>query len=127
MTSHHLGKFTYDSANRLITADTRYYAYDVEGTRIKTQKGEDTTKFTYNVNARLSQLLVKTENNTVTKYVYGLGLIGEEVSGNFKVYHFDYRGSTVAITNANGTVTDTFTYDTYGKLTERTGTTMAQV
>ena len=118
-----IGKFTYDSANRLITADTRYYAYDVEGTRIKTQRGEDVTKFTYNVNARLSQLLVMTENNAETKYVYGLGLIGEEVSGNFKTYHFDYRGSTVAITNSNGTVTDTLEYDTYGKLTARTGTT----
>ena len=117
------GKFTYDSANRLITADTRYYVYDVEGTRVSTQRGEDVTKFVYNVNARLSQLLIKTENNAVTKYVYGLGLIGEEVSGSFKVYHFDYRGSTVAITNANGTVTDTFEYDTYGKLTARTGTT----
>ena len=52
-----------------------------------------------------------------------MGLIGEEVSGSFKVYHFDYRGSTVAITNANGTVTDTFAYNTYGKLKERTGTT----
>ena len=52
-----------------------------------------------------------------------MGLIGEETSGNFKTYHFDYRGSTVAITNANGTVTDTFEYDTYGKLKDRTGTT----
>ena len=118
-----IGKFTYDSANRLTVAGTRYYVYDVEGTRIKTQKGEDTTKFVYNVNARLSQLLIKTENNADTKYVYGLGLIGEETSGNFKTYHFDYRGSTVAITNANGTVTDTFEYDTYGRLKDRTGTT----
>ncbi len=118
-----IGKFTYDSANRLTVAGTRYYTYDVEGTRIKTQKGEDTTEFVYNVNARISQLLIKTENNAVTKYVYGLGLIGEEVSGNFKTYHFDYRGSTVAITDSNCNITDTFTYDTYGKLTTRTGTT----
>jgi len=121
-----IGKFTYDSANRLTVAGTRYYVYDVEGTRIKTQKGEDTTEFVYNVNARLSQLLVKTENNAVTKYVYGLGLIGEETSGNFKTYHFDYRGSTVAITNVNGTVTDTFEYDTYGKLTAHSGSTDTQ-
>ena len=116
----------HDSANRLITVGTRYYVYDVEGTRIKTQKGEDTTKFIYNVNARLSQLLVKAENNADTKYVYGLGLIGEETSGNFKTYHFDYRGSTVAITNANGTVTDTFEYDTYGKLTAHSGSNNTQ-
>ena len=52
-----------------------------------------------------------------------MGLIGEETSGSFKTYHFDYRGSTVAITNASGTVTDTFEYDAYGKLKSRTGTT----
>ena len=62
-----IGNFTYDSANRLTVAGTRYYAYDVEGTRIKTQKGEDTTEFVYNVNARLSQLLIKTENNADMK------------------------------------------------------------
>ncbi len=50
-------------------------------------------------------------------------MIGEEVSGSFKVYHFDYRGSTVAITDSNCNITDIFTYDTYGKLTARTGTT----
>ena len=36
-----------------------------------------------------------------TKYVYDKGLIGEEVSGAFKTYHFDYRGSTIAITDAS--------------------------
>lgn len=58
----------------------------------------------------------------ITKYVYGIGLIGEETSGSFKTYHFDYRGSTAAITDINGNVTDTFEYDTYGNLVSRTGT-----
>jgi len=67
-------------------------------------------------------LLMKTTNGVVTKYVYGKGLIGEETSGAFKTYHFDCRGSTIAITNASGNITDTFAYDTYGKLISRTGT-----
>ena len=58
----------------------------------------------------------------MTKYVYGRGLIGEEANNTFKTYHFDCRGSTVAITNANGNITDTFAYDTYGKQIARTGT-----
>ncbi len=33
----------------------------------------------------------------------------------------DYRGSTVAITDDSGAVTDTFEYDSYGKLINRTG------
>ena len=68
--------------------------------------------------------MVKTTDGVVTKYVYGLGLIGEETSGSFKTYHFDYRGSTTAITDINGNVTDTFTYDTYGNLISRTGTSV---
>ncbi|MBQ8893490.1 MAG: RHS repeat-associated core domain-containing protein [Clostridia bacterium] len=65
----------------------------------------------------------KQTQGVVTKYVYGLGLIGEEKQGTFKTYHFDYRGSTVAITDMVGNITDTFAYDTYGKLISRTGET----
>ena len=67
---------------------------------------------------------MKTENGVTTYYVYGRGLIGEEVNGAFKTYHFDYRGSTVALTDSTGNVTDTFEYDTYGSMTARTGTTV---
>ena len=66
--------------------------------------------------------MAKTTDGVITKYVYGLGLIGEETGGSFKTYHFDYRGSTAAITDINGNVTDTFEYDTYGNLISRTGT-----
>ena len=55
--------------------------------------------------------------------MYGLGLIGEEKLGCFKTYHFDLRGSTVAITDMLGNITDSFAYDTYGKLISRTGST----
>ena len=65
---------------------------------------------------------MKTVNGIVTKYVYGRGLIGEAKQDTpFKTYHFDYRGSTAAITDANGNITDRFEYDTYGKQTEHTG------
>ena len=66
--------------------------------------------------------MVKTTDDVVTKYVYGIGLIGEETGSSFKTYHFDYRGSTAAITDINGNITDTFTYNTYGNLVSRTGT-----
>ena len=112
---------TYDSANRLISAGNNSYTYDVENIRVKNLCNGVETVYTYNTNAELSQILVKTTGNTVTKYVYGNGLIGEETAGIFKTYHFDYRGSTVAITDSTGTVTDTCSYDSYGNLTSRTG------
>ena len=99
------------------------YTYNAEDIRICSVNGSTVTRYTYDTNARLSRLFTKTTSYVTTKYVYGLGLIGEETSGSFKTYHFDYRGSTVAITNSSGTVTDRFQYDTYGKLISRTGST----
>ena len=115
--------FTYDSANRLISAGGHTYTYNAENVRVRNLCGESETTYVYDTSARLSKLLMKTTDGTVTKYVYGRGLIGEATNNVFKTYHFDCRGSTVAITNTSGTVTDTFTYDTYGKLISRTGTT----
>ena len=114
----------FDSGNRLISAGSHTYTYNAEDVRIRNLCSDADTTYTYNTNCRLSQLLCKTTNGITTKYVYGLGLIGEETSGSFKTYHFDYRGSTAAITDINGNVTDTFEYDTYGNLVSRTGTSV---
>ena len=112
----------YDSSNKLVSAGGCIYTYNAENTRIRNLCEEEETTYTYNTNCRLSQLLQKTTNGVTTKYVYGRGLIGEETNSVFKTYHFDFRGSTIAITDITGAITDTFKYDTYGKLIERTGT-----
>ena len=113
----------YDSANRLTSAGGNTYTYDAENIRAKNLCGDKETEYTYNTNAELTQLLYTVENDgTVTRYIYGMGLIGEVSGDGAKVYHFDYRGSTAAVTDKDGNITDTFTYDTYGKLTERIGT-----
>ncbi len=113
--------FEYDSANRLIKATGHTYTYNAEDIRIRNLCCDEDTVYTYNTNCKLNQLLVKTTNGVVTKYVYGLGLIGEEKCGEFKTYHFDYRGSTIAVTDTSGNVTDTFEYNAYGKIVSRTG------
>ena len=113
---------TYDSANRLITAGGHTYTYNAEDVRIRNHCEDEDTTYTYDTNCTLSRLLTKTTNGVTTKYVYGLGLIGEESEdGSLGTYHFDSRGSTVAITDETGMITDTFAYDTYGKCTDRTG------
>ena len=122
MLNNGTSSFTYDSANRLITAGGHTYTYNAEDVRIRNLCTDEDTTYTYDTNSKLSKLLTKTTDNVVTKYVYGRGLIGEEVSSAFKTYHFDCRGSTIAITDASGNITDTFAYDTYGKLLSRTGT-----
>jgi RHS repeat-associated protein len=104
--------FTFDSRNRLIQAGSTTYRYDAENQRI----GVNQTQFVVNSQPNLSQVLVKEENGVKTFYVYGLGLIGEETGSEYTSYHFDLRGSTVALTNSTGQVTERFQYSPYGML-----------
>ena len=92
----------YDSSNKLISAGQNAYTYNAENVRVKNLCGGIETTYVYDTNAKLSKLLTKTTGGVTTKYVYGRGLIGEETNGTFRTYHFDYRGSTVALTNING-------------------------
>ncbi len=94
--------YTYDSANRLTSFGGHTYTYTSADIRIRNLCAEEDPTYTYNTNCKLSQLLTKTTNGVTTKYVYGRGLIGEQTGSTFKTYHFDCRGSTVAITDDNG-------------------------
>ena len=42
---------------------------------------------------------------------------------NLRFFIYDYRGSTVALTNSSGAITDTFSYGPYGELLEKRGST----
>jgi len=106
-------QFEFDSRNRLKKAGGTAYQYDAENQRI----GVDDTRYVVNSMPVLSQVLVRTKGNgEVTYYVYGLGLIGEARAGNYFSYHFDYRGSTVALSDASGQVIEKFQYSPYGSL-----------
>ena len=111
MLNNGVKSFAYDSANRLVSADGHTYTYNAEDVRIRNLCTDEDTTYTYDTNGKLSKLLCKTTSGITTKYVYGRGLIGEEVNNTFKTYHFDCRGSTIAITDASGNITDTFAYD----------------
>lgn len=57
-----------------------------------------------------------------SRLVYGQGLIGlEDGSGIYRVPLFDSRGSTLALTDERGRITDRYAYDPYGGLAGRQG------
>ena len=64
-----------------------------------------------------------------TYYIHGIGLAYEVTfnsSGaetNILYYHYDQLGSTNAITNSSGAITDRVEYDIYGRTLYRSGTT----
>lgn len=120
------GLYVYDSRNRLtgysVTQPPQSwtYSYDSEGNRTAITTSQ-LTRFVINPHAKLSQVLVRINPDTTkTYYVYGAGLLYEvDEAENTKTYHYDSRGSTVALTSSGGSVIDRIEYDTYGKITFR--------
>jgi len=60
----------------------------------------------------------------VASYVYGNALISQNRSGVLSYYLVDALGSTRALTNANGVVTDRYVYDAFGRMISQTGNTV---
>ncbi len=96
--------------NRLVQAEDVVYSYDAENQRI----GVNQNLFVVNSQPALSQVLVQEIDGQKTFYVYGLGLIGQEVDGEYTSYNFDFRGSTVALTDSSGQVVEQYQYSPYG-------------
>jgi RHS repeat-associated protein len=64
----------------------------------------------------------------IAQYTTEPSLYGDVVSqrrnGVDSVYHYDGQGSTLALTDASGDVTDTYAYSAFGELTASAGTTV---
>jgi RHS repeat-associated protein len=127
LTNSTLTSYNYDARNRLRAVGGVDYGYDPGGNRTAVTNSANVTRFVINPNAALSQVLVRTRGSTTSCYIYGLGLLYEitetATSTNTLTYHFDYRGSTIALTDGNGSVKERFEYSAYGTLTYRSDST----
>ncbi|CAK8725437.1 hypothetical protein KKHLCK_16720 [Candidatus Electrothrix laxa] len=112
-----VASFVFDSRNRLTQVGSTVYTYDVENQRIAVADGDAKTQYVVNPNASLSQVLIR-EDQAGEKiyYVYGIGLIGQEKNGAYRSFHYDFRGSTVAMTDEVGKITHQYAYTAYGKV-----------
>jgi RHS repeat-associated protein len=114
---------SYDYENRLTQAafvdtSTNIYQYDGAGNRMSADRDGLVTRYVLDRNSSLTQVLAETDaGGTITAcYVYGLGLISKlDANGGSHYYHFDSRGSTVALTDATGQITDAYAYDPFGR------------
>lgn len=114
--------YTWDYENRMGSASTRKqsvrYKYDALGRRVQraTVGGKENTKFTYDGN----DVLVDNNSGYLTKYINGDG-IDEKLSvlngTDSKYFLSDHLGSTNALTDANGAITASTAYDSFGKAT----------
>jgi RHS repeat-associated protein len=118
--------FTYDARNRLLNAGGVTNAYDAMNNRIGQTYGTNTTAFVVNPNSKLPEVLMRIKNGVTNYYIYGPGLLYQITETatvtNTLTYHYDCRGSTIALTDDNGNVTDRMEYSAYATMTYHAGT-----
>ena len=127
LTNNTYGSFNYDARNRLLNVGGVTNLYDPAGTRVGVISGTNVAVFVVNPNAGLPQVLMRIASGATNYYVYGPGLLYQVTetgsATSILTYHYDYRGSTIALSDGNGVVTDRIEYSLYGLTTYRAGTT----
>ena len=115
----------YDRKDRIkkIDGDWNEYWYDADGNRINMYYYHTNMKYAYDCSGGRHRLLWTSDHlEKDTTYAYGAdGLLWSVCDGEYRFYHYDYRGSVVAVTDMDGNITDTVKYDAYGSVVERTG------
>ncbi|HEV2706799.1 MAG TPA: RHS repeat-associated core domain-containing protein [Pyrinomonadaceae bacterium] len=123
--------YAYDFENRLteVGGGVRY-VYDGDGNRVAKTVGGVTTRYLVDTNNPTGHAQVVEElqdGAVVRQYTYGRDLISQRqfISGQWRTsfYGYDGHGSVRQLTDDAGIVTDTFDYDAFGALINRTGTT----
>jgi RHS repeat-associated protein len=121
MLSDGVNTYTYDSANRLIAVNGQQsvgYAYNGLGDRLQETANGQTTTFTMDLNAGLTQALSDGTNT----YLYGNGLIAQMQGSVAEYFLGDALGSVRQLTNTSGAVTYASSYDPYGVVSQAFGT-----
>jgi RHS repeat-associated protein len=125
LTNNTFGTYAYDARNELTSAGGVSYGYDLAGNR--TSLTNSSTTNTFVINPKGSQVLMRIKPGVTNYYIYGAGLLYEiDVTASTtatEFYHFDCRGSTVALTDGNGNLTDEIEYSPYGTTAYRAGAT----
>ena len=124
--------YEWDAENRLIGADTDgdgtvdvTNQYDADGVRVaQTVNGEE-TRFLIDTNRPYAQVLEEYTEGGIIKvsYVHGNDLISQDRNGNRSFYHVDGLGSTRALSDESGLVSDRYIYDAFGQVLTKIGNT----
>ena len=106
---------SYDYEDRLVDAfgGAMHYRYDGLGNRLEAGP----TRYALDIAGAMANVLMEydTTGNPLAYYVHGLGLLSQiGTSGVAHYYHYDTTGSTVALSDLNGNLTDTYAYDPFG-------------
>ncbi len=104
-------------------------APDAEGVRRSKTASEGEEKkeilFISDTSGELSRTLAETdeEGELLASYGWGDTLISQTREGKTSTYLYDGQGNVRGLLNEKGNLTDTYAYNAYGELTEKTGET----
>ncbi len=101
------------------------YQYDIDGIRSRKVVGGEAIDYLTDANRAYAQVLKETNTTTgdITDYLYGDDLIKQTKAANDSYYLYDGLGSTRALTNSTGVITDTYNYESFGEVLNQTGAT----
>ncbi|CAG0981385.1 partial tRNA nuclease WapA, partial [Anaerolineae bacterium] len=123
--------YSWDALDRLTTVDMPVgadsaYTYDPNGYRVLQTLGSDTTNYLWDEFSAYGDVVRETNGTGTELANYTLAnqqLIAQVRGGTANYYLQDGQGSTRALTNATGDITDTYNYLAYGQVYSQTGTT----
>lgn len=125
--------YTWDDENRLIGAEittdagttTTEYKYNADGVRVASIVDGEETRYLVDANRNYAQVLEEynPDGNVEVAYIYGHDLIYQVRNGDVSFYHVDGLGSTRALSDSEGNVTDVYIYDAYGNVINSSGST----
>ncbi|MBX7226399.1 MAG: hypothetical protein K1X55_10235 [Chitinophagales bacterium] len=98
------------------------YEYDALGYR---RRNNDIYYVLDQQNSNGNVLIEARQNTTpISAYIWGNGLVArvDPVTDSTFYYHFDFRGSIIAITNENGDIVQYYKYDEFGNIYDKQGT-----
>ena len=124
--------YQWNAENRLIGLDNNgdgvndvTNKYDGDGIRISQKVNGDETRFLVDKNRDYAQVLQEYTPSKIIKasYVYGHDLISQLRNSQRSFYHVDGLGSTRALTDSNGLVSDRYAYEAFGEIIKQLGNT----
>jgi RHS repeat-associated protein len=99
------------------------YEYDVSGIRVSQDVDGEITKYLIDANLPYAQAVVEYRPSglVIVSYTHGNDLISQTRDGGSSFYHVDGLGSTRALSDGNGNLIDTYSYQAFGELLNSSG------
>jgi RHS repeat-associated protein len=122
--------YAYDARNKMVSSTsatgTSNYAYNINGIRTGKTEGGVTTNYLVDHNQQYAQVLSEVQGGVTAKtYTYGDDLLSQTLTNTNEnsFYLYDGLGSTRALTNSSGNLSDEYAYDAFGQTLSESGNT----